>query len=52
MYGAIIGSVFLFFYMWKWGTFYSTTCLEYDREFIKKYKVLSNAKEFIVGKSN
>ena len=30
----------------------STTCLEYDGEFIKKYKVLSNAKEFIVGKSN
>jgi hypothetical protein len=21
MYGAIIRSVFLFFYMWKWGTF-------------------------------
>jgi len=21
MYGAIFGSVFLFVYMWKWGTF-------------------------------
>ena len=30
----------------------STTCLEYDGEFIEKYKVLSNAKEFVVGKSN